>query len=80
MPTGARARSVSQALLALVVLLVTVFVTTLSGCGPTASGGEVGSAPGKMAPPFSGVTLDGDIVTMEDYKGRPLFLVYMTSG
>lgn len=66
--------------LALVALLVAVFVTALSACGSTASGGEIGSTPGKMAPPFSGVTLDGDIVTMEDYRGRPLFLVYMTSG
>jgi hypothetical protein len=75
-----RRRSLSLTGLVSLVLLVAVLATALAACGSAASGGEVGSTPGKMAPPFSGVTLDGDIVTMEDYRGRPLFLVYMTSG
>ena len=32
------------------------------------------------APEFSGVTLDGDIVTLDQFRGKPLLLVYMTSG
>lgn len=47
-----------------------------TGSTPTTA---VGSSP-KAAPPFSGVTLDGKTVALEGYRGKPLFLVYMTSG
>ena len=57
----------------------------LSSCGaaPTQTGWTpttaVASSP-KAAPQFSGVTLDGKTVTLDQYRGRPLFLVYMTGG
>lgn len=35
---------------------------------------------GTGAPQFSGVTLDGEIVTLDQFRGKPLLLVYMTSG
>jgi hypothetical protein len=50
--------------------------STQSGLTPTT---VVGSSP-KAAPQFSGVTLDGKTVTLDGYRGKPLFLVYMTSG
>ena len=38
------------------------------------------SSSSKAAPQFSGVTLDGKTITLDQYRGKPLFLVYMTSG
>lgn len=80
---GTRARgTVSAALVA--ALVAAAMLAALAGSASTACGsgspGAVGATPGKVAPPFSGVTLDGDIVTLDEYKGKPLFLVYMTSG
>jgi hypothetical protein len=46
----------------------------LSSCGSESGSGDVG------APQFSGVTLDGSIVTLDQYRGKPLLLAYMTSG
>jgi hypothetical protein len=37
------------------------------------------SAGAKAAPAFSGVTLDGKTITSDQFQGKPLFLVYMTS-
>ncbi len=45
--------------------------------GVTSPGSDTGGA---GAPQFSGVTLDGDIVTLDQFRGKPLLLVYMTSG
>jgi hypothetical protein len=33
----------------------------------------------RPAPPFSGVTLAGKTVSLDQFRGKPLFLVYMTS-
>lgn len=54
----------------------------LSACG---SGGSAASGAGAqdggskdLAPSFSGPTLDGTQVSLEQYRGKPLILVYMT--
>lgn len=45
--------------------------------GATASSEQRASAK-DPAPSFSGVTLDGKIITLDQYRGKPLLLVYMT--
>lgn len=72
------------------ILLVAALVAGLGavvfGCGtagvgslnpafPTTTLGAVAPQP---APAFSGVTLDGKTVSLDQYRGKPLFLVYMT--
>ncbi len=65
----------------------------ISSCGSTATDpaqtGSTGTgqpattvvgSSSRAAPPFSGVTLDGKTITLDQYRGKPLFLVYMTSG
>jgi len=66
-------------MIALLALLAPVL--GLSACGSSSSDvGSTGStASGDLAPYFSGVTLAGDIVSLDQYRGRPLLLVYMTS-
>jgi hypothetical protein len=79
--TVARRRLVG-ALLA--ISLLVMFAAVLSACG---SGGaksawgapaDGGVATGKPAPAFSGVTLDGKTLSLDQYRGRPLLMVYMT--
>lgn len=79
-PHTARSSARLAARLALVGALVAVLAVMVAACGAAGSGSEVGATPGKMAPPFSGVTIDGSIVTSDEYRGRPFFLVYLTSG
>ena len=60
----------------------------LSACG---SGGSVSDSTGSsvaaggeaaessdLAPSFSGLTLDGKQVSLDQFRGKPLILVYMT--
>jgi cytochrome oxidase Cu insertion factor (SCO1/SenC/PrrC family) len=71
----------------LVVLLLLVFAAVLSACGSGTSksawgdavAGKEPAADGKPAPAFSGVTLGGKAVTLDQFRGKPLLLVYMTS-
>jgi cytochrome oxidase Cu insertion factor (SCO1/SenC/PrrC family) len=51
----------------------------VSACGSAAiwPGAKQGAAP-KVAPAFSGVTLDGKAVTLDQFRGKPLLLVYMS--
>ena len=53
----------------------------LASTGCALSGGESssGSAPVKAAPEFIGTTLDGAEVSLSDYRGKPLVLVFMAS-
>jgi hypothetical protein len=44
--------------------------------GTTAPATTAGSA--NAAPAFSGTTLDGKTVSLEQFRGKPLLLVYMT--
>jgi len=71
-------RSVLLSTIALLALLG--LALGMSACGSSSS--EVGStestASGDLAPDFSGVTLAGDIVSLDQYRGKPLLLVYMT--
>ena len=59
----------------LAVSLLLVFAAVLSACGSTGTT----SGDGKPAPPFSGVTLDKKAGTLDQFRGKPLLLVYMTS-
>jgi hypothetical protein len=57
--------------------------TDPTGAGSTGTGWPtttVVSSGLSAAPQFSGATLDGTTVTLDQYRGKPLFLVYMTSG
>ncbi len=45
--------------------------SSLAGAGETAESGD-------LAPSFSGLTLDGKQVSLDQYRGKPLILVYMT--
>jgi cytochrome oxidase Cu insertion factor (SCO1/SenC/PrrC family) len=68
----------------LAVSLLLIFAGVLSACGSSAatSAGDQAAATGddgKPAPAFSGVTLDGKTLTLDQFRGRPLFLIYMTS-
>lgn len=68
------------------VSMLLVLAVALSGCGSGAAKsawgdttpGDQTAGSGKPAPAFSGVTLDGKTVTLDQYRGRPLLLVYMT--
>ena len=66
-------RRLLRSLLAVALLLV--FAAVLSACGSTGTA----SGDSKPAPPFSGVTLDKKAVTLDQFRGKPLLLVYMTS-
>jgi cytochrome oxidase Cu insertion factor (SCO1/SenC/PrrC family) len=73
-------RAAAAATAVLTVLLV--LSLGLSACG---SGGSAASGAGvqdggskDLAPSFSGPTLDGTQVSLEQYQGKPLILVYMT--
>jgi hypothetical protein len=71
--------------------LVVIFAGALSACGsdagtPAGGNSAAGSGPtataevdGNPAPAFSGVTLDGKTLTLDQFRGKPLFLIYMTS-
>ena len=74
-----------------VVSLMLILGLGLSACGAsggaaeTTVGGDTGStgstsatAGGKAAPSFSGSTLDGKTVSLDQFRGKPLLLVYMT--
>jgi cytochrome oxidase Cu insertion factor (SCO1/SenC/PrrC family) len=75
-------RRLAGALLAASVLLS--FAVVLSACGSGATKSVWGNpvprdeADGKPAPAFSGITLDGKTLTLDQYRGKPLLLVYMT--
>ena len=65
---------------AALALLVVVGVWA-SSCGAAGVGAQ-GLVPVDRvgpAPAFSGVTLDGKTVSLDQFRGKPLFLVYMTS-
>jgi hypothetical protein len=57
---------------ALLVLLTVVTV----GCGGTGTGGGTLA---KTAPDFSGVTLEGTRVSLNEFRGNPLVLAFMAS-
>lgn len=68
----------------LAVSLLVIFAAVLSACGSGGAKSVWGSpvpsdqVDGKPAPAFSGVTLDGKAVSLDQYRGKPLLLVYMT--
>ena len=66
----------------LAVSFMLVFAAVLSACGSsgaTSAWGDTASGDGKPAPAFSGVTLDKKAITLDQFRGKPLLLVYMTS-
>ena len=87
--TGVPTRAAAfRALLAISFwVLVIALGTSLFACGsagtsPSGAGGGTAAtavADSKSAPGFSGTTLAGDTVALDQYRGKPLLLVYMTS-
>jgi peroxiredoxin len=71
--SGFRRRAVKVVGLVLSAALMLALVT-LAGCTSSSS-----SAPLKAAPYFAGTTLDGAQVSLGDYQGKPLVLVFMAS-
>ena len=69
MAFGPRIRTIVFAALLAVSLL-------LAGCFSSAGGTTTTGAP---APDFSGVTLDGEQVSLSDYRGKPVVIVFMAS-
>jgi thiol-disulfide isomerase/thioredoxin len=80
----------SRRLSAVLGATIAVAMVVLGGCSLFSEGGSVpgstaGSTPGgtpisaEPAPDFSGVTLDGLSVSLSEYRGRPLVLVFMAS-
>ena len=67
-PAGLGA-TVGAALMVCVVLMMAGAL--ISGCGSKANG--------ESAPDFSGVTLDGNEVSLSEYRGKPLVLAFMAS-
>jgi cytochrome oxidase Cu insertion factor (SCO1/SenC/PrrC family) len=54
----------------------------LAGCGsagPGAAAGGFSNESTALAPDFSGVTLDGQQVSLTGYQGKPVLLVFMAS-
>ena len=68
----------------LTVSLLVILAGVLSACGSGGAKSVWGdtvagdAATGKPAPAFSGVTLDGKTLTLDQYRGKPLLMVYMT--
>lgn len=60
--------------LAVLALLLAMVVAFAAGCGSS-----TGAAKGSPAPDFSGVTLDGQSVSLSMYRGKPLVLAFMAS-
>jgi cytochrome oxidase Cu insertion factor (SCO1/SenC/PrrC family) len=79
-------KAAAAAAVVLSVLLVLSVVISACGSGgsasdPTASGvasGERAAEGSDLVPSFSGRTLDGQQVSLEQYRGKPLILVFMT--
>jgi hypothetical protein len=79
-------RRLLGALLATSLLLVLAAAVSACGSsgaasawGDTVAGDGATQTDGKPAPDFSGVTLDKKTVTLDQFRGKPLLLVYMTS-
>jgi cytochrome oxidase Cu insertion factor (SCO1/SenC/PrrC family) len=68
----------------LAISLLVILAVVLSACGSGATKSVWGNpvprdeADGKPAPAFSGVTLNGKAVSLDQFRGKPLLLVYMT--
>jgi thiol-disulfide isomerase/thioredoxin len=70
---GLKRGAVAVSCLALGGVLIAAMVA-LVGCTSSS-----GSASPKVAPYFAGTTLDGKLVSLSDYQGKPLVLVFMAS-
>ncbi len=68
-----RYRDMTAAVFGVVLILA---LAALAGCGGSEGGGGTG---GEAAPGFSGVTLDGTEVSLDEYRGRPLVLAFTAS-
>ncbi len=64
-----RIGKIGATLLTAGILLALLTVTSGSACG---------SDDADTAPSFSGPTLDGKTVSLDQYRGKPLLLIYMT--
>ncbi len=65
-------------MLAFLVALVAVLSVGCGSAGTAATGGASTSSTA-MEAGFSGVTLDGTQVSLSQYRGRPLVLVFMAT-
>lgn len=50
-----------------------------TGCGPSAPSTRVGVTVGDIAPPLSGVTLDGRTVSLAEFRGKPVIVNFWAS-
>jgi hypothetical protein len=57
----------------------TVFASLLVAVGMVLLGCGSATPSAQTAPAFSGVTLDGRTLALDQFRGKPLLLVYMTS-
>ena len=53
------------------VLVLLVLAAMATGCG---SDGDSGASPAGADERLSGTTLDGDAVSLADFKGKPVFV------
>jgi len=53
-----------------------ITLATLAACGGdgTGSGGTAATAPGSAVVTFEGETLDGERVSLADFRGKPVFV------
>ena len=77
-PAG-RIRARSAAVLTIAAAAAVLFSLVLVSCGPTATAGGSLPAAARLAPDFSGVTLDGVQVSLSEYRGKPLVLTFMAT-
>jgi cytochrome oxidase Cu insertion factor (SCO1/SenC/PrrC family) len=61
---------------AVVGALLVLATGLLAGCGGSTSSTATTA---KLAPDFTGVTLDGAEVSLSEYRGKPLVLAFMAS-
>jgi cytochrome oxidase Cu insertion factor (SCO1/SenC/PrrC family) len=81
MKAWAHRRASGALIVALVVSALVALPLVFSACGSDgveAAGTQTTAAGGKAATSFSGTTLDGKTVSLDQYRGKPLLLVYMT--
>lgn len=73
-----RQRAVLGAILGLVLIMAAALTLGCSG-GSAGEGGSEGGSDRPLAPSFSGTTMDGAQVSLGDYAGKPVVLVFMAS-
>lgn len=74
MALGLRSRTIM--LVGVILALLLTASVVLSGCSSSV---EISTTTKAPAPDFSGVTLDGEQVSLSGYRGKPVVVVFMAS-